>query len=128
MVIQRKEILLKYLLLVRQIRGVKDQNPNPVIVIFTYLNHFSPLKFNKNFVDITEKKHSGHICLTYNKLELNKIEEEIFLKNMKISEKKIVKKSILLLINYYSFFKIYWVKIGEKPLLIIGKNLLNFWM
>ena len=41
---------------------------------------------------ITEKKHSGHICLTYNKLELNKIEEEIFLKNMKISEKKIVKK------------------------------------
>ena len=36
-----KEILLKYLLLVRQIRGVKDQNPNPVIEIFTYFNHFS---------------------------------------------------------------------------------------
>ena len=47
------------MLLVRQIRGVKDQNPNPVIEIFTYLNHFSPLKFNKNFVDITEKKHSS---------------------------------------------------------------------
>ena len=54
-----KEILLKYLLLVRHIRGVKDQNPNLVIEIFTYFNHFSPLEFNKNFVDITEKKHSS---------------------------------------------------------------------
>ena len=53
------EIIIQYLLLVKQIRGLNDKEPNPVVEIFSYINHFSPEQFNKNFLDITSKKYSS---------------------------------------------------------------------
>ena len=54
-----REIVLQYLLLVKQIKGLNDKEPNPIMEIFTYINHFPPKQFNENFNDITEKKYSS---------------------------------------------------------------------
>ena len=68
-----RDIVLQYLLLVKQIRKPTDKNPNPVVEIMTYIHHFPLEQFNKIFVGFAEKKISsmGKLLLFLKKI-LNK--------------------------------------------------------
>ena len=53
------EIVMDYLLLLKQIRKLEDNDPNPLIEIMKFKNHFSPNKFNEHFSFIEKKKNSS---------------------------------------------------------------------
>ena len=55
----QSEIIIEYLLLVKQIRGLNDNKLNPIVEIFTYINHIPLKEFNTNFLDITKKEYSS---------------------------------------------------------------------
>ena len=65
-----RQIVNQYLLLVKQIRDITDKKENPVIEIMTYIHHFPPEQFNKDFFGFAEKKISsmGKILLILNKI------------------------------------------------------------
>ena len=54
-----RDILSQYLLLVKDIRNLTDDNPNPVVEIMTYIHHFPPEQFNQDFAGYAEKKNSS---------------------------------------------------------------------
>ena len=53
------EIVMDYLLLLKQIRKLENNDPNPLIEIMKFKNHFSPNKFNEHFSFIEKKKNSS---------------------------------------------------------------------
>ena len=54
-----RNIVLKYLLLAKQIRKVTDKEDNPVVQIMSYINHFPPEQFNKEFAGFGKKEKSS---------------------------------------------------------------------
>ena len=65
-----RDIVLQYLLLVKQIRKMTDDDPNPVVEIMTYIHHFPVEQYNKDFIGFGEKKNSsmGKILLFFKKI------------------------------------------------------------
>ena len=54
-----REIVRQYLLLVKQIRKKTDKEDNPVIQIMSYIHHFPPEQFNKDFIGFGKKENSS---------------------------------------------------------------------
>ena len=52
----KEEIVMDYLLLLKQIRKLENNDPNPLIEIMKFKNHFSPNKFNEHFSFIEKKR------------------------------------------------------------------------
>ena len=50
------EIVMDYLLLLKQIRKMDDNDPNPLIEIMNFKNYFSTNKFNEHFSFIEKKR------------------------------------------------------------------------
>ena len=65
-----RKIIYQYLLLVKQIRKITDKKENPVVEIMTFIHHFPPEQYNKEFVGYAEKKYSSmeKILLILNKI------------------------------------------------------------
>ena len=55
----KEEIVMDYLLLLKQMRKLDDNEPNPLIEIMNYKNYFSTNKFNEHFSFIEKKMNSS---------------------------------------------------------------------
>ena len=55
----KEEIVMDYLLLLKQMTKLDDNEPNPLIEIMNYKNYFSTNKFNEHFSFIEKKKNSS---------------------------------------------------------------------